>query len=199
MSHIDTELEEALKDAEAASARHEEDLPALESRVAGGAPRVRTRRNVGLLLGLLAVAGGALALVFVGVDGAAIYSVSTEQLLENKEQYAGRTVRVEGDLVKGSLRYRAEPCEYRFNMERGGKVLAVRYPECIVPDTFRDVPDMDVQVTAEGTLTDEGYLDASHIMAKCPSKYEMQQKAAQGEAAPHQAMGMPVTAPPIEE
>ena len=54
-----------------------------------------------------------------------------------------------------------------------------------MPDTFRDVPGMDVAVTAEGKLTDDGRFEASQIMAKCPSKYEMQQRAEAGEQAPH--------------
>jgi len=61
----------------------------------------------------------------------------------------------------------------------------VHYPQCSVPDTFRDVPNVDVEVTAEGTLTETGTFDASRIMAKCPSKYEMEQRAASGETVPH--------------
>jgi cytochrome c-type biogenesis protein CcmE len=45
-----------------------------------------------------------------------------------------------------------------------------------------------VSVTAEGKLTDEGHFAATAIMAKCPSKYEMQNRAAMGEKAPHDTM-----------
>ena len=40
------------------------------------------------------------------------------------------------------------------------------------PDTFRDVPEGGVLVTAEGTLTSEGHFQATNIMAKCTSKYD---------------------------
>jgi cytochrome c-type biogenesis protein CcmE len=64
--------------------------------------------------------------------------------------------------------------------------LEVRYASCVIPDTLRDVKEMDVEVTAEGTLQDKGdYLEAKHVFAKCPSKYEMQQRKAAGEQAPH--------------
>jgi cytochrome c-type biogenesis protein CcmE len=43
-------------------------------------------------------------------------------------------------------------------------------------------------VTAEGKLTDSGHFEASNIMAKCPSKYEMKERAKGGEQAPHAAM-----------
>jgi cytochrome c-type biogenesis protein CcmE len=195
MSKLDDELAQAAAEAESAVLGVSSDLPAQ----AGGSPAPSKRKNWALLLGLLGSAGAVLGLVFTSVDGAAIYSVSTAELLKNQAKFDGRTVRVEGDLVKGTLRYRPEPCEYRFTMTKDGVELPVRFPECVIPDTFRDVPEMDVHVTAEGVLNEQGYLDASHIMAKCPSKYEMQQKAARGEAAPHNAMGMPVTAPPIEE
>lgn len=169
-------------------------MPSGVTRDAQAEPR---KRGIGLLAALLVVGGGILTLVFTSFDSAAIYSVTTDELLAKKEQLEGRTVRVEGNLVKGSLRHRAEPCEYRFVIEKDDARLPVRYPECVVPDTFRDVPDMDVQVTAEGELVDGGYLEASHIMAKCPSKYEMREKAAAGEEAPHTQIGTAPDAPPI--
>ena len=46
----------------------------------------------------------------------------------------------------------------------------------------------DVAVTVEGELRSDNSLEASQVLAKCPSKYEMKQKASQGEKAPH-AMG----------
>jgi cytochrome c-type biogenesis protein CcmE len=55
---------------------------------------------------------------------------------------------------------------------------------------------MDVDVTAEGRMTDDGYFLAYNIMAKCPSKYDMKQRAQSGEQAPHEAIvpaGMPAT------
>jgi len=146
------------------------------------------------LIALLVAVGAMLALVFSSVDDAAIYSLTVDKVVQDKASLSGRNLRVEGDLVKGTLRHRAEPCEYRFTLTRGGKELPVRYAECVIPDTFRDVPDMDVQVTAEGELTEEGYLEATHIMAKCPSKYEMQQKKARGEAAPHADLLAPADA-----
>jgi cytochrome c-type biogenesis protein CcmE len=55
-----------------------------------------------------------------------------------------------------------------------------------VPDTFKDMPGMDVEVQAEGKLADDGKTFVStNIVAKCPSKYEMKQKSMAGELAPH--------------
>lgn len=205
MSDLDRELKQAIFDSEQAAQEQAElfaegapvgeDIPPLGAEVPPQVEEAKGRKW-GLLLALLAAGGGILALVFSSAEDAVIYSVTTDQLLENQEKYEGRMVRVEGELVKGSLRYRAEPCEYRFQMATGEKKLAVRYAECVVPDTFRDVPDMDVEVTAEGRLAEEGHFEATHIMAKCPSKYEMQERSAKGEAAPHAVLGAPLTETP---
>ena len=59
-----------------------------------------------------------------------------------------------------------------------GAPLKVQYAQCVVPDTFRDVKGVEVEVTAEGRLAEDGHLEASKIFAKCPSKYEMREGAA---------------------
>ena len=75
------------------------------------------------------------------------------QLLEGKERVKDRKVRLSGVLVRGTLVRRDQPCEYRFRITEGGKEVEVRYPHCVVPDTFRDVPGVDVNVSATGRIT----------------------------------------------
>ena len=117
-----------------------------------------------------------------------------DQAVARSSELAGRRVRVEGTLVQGTLVKRDDPCEYRFVMKSGETQLPVRYPQCVVPDTFRDMPGMDVEVTAEGKLGAGGTFEATAIMAKCPSKYEMKQKSMAGELAPHAGQqGSPLT------
>lgn len=179
MSHLDKELERAVEAV---------DLPAPAPRPEPPpAPRKR-KNNIGLLIGLLVMGGGILALVFTSFQGSAVYSKGVDDLMRDKEKLGERAVRVQGTLVKGSLVRRDQPCEYRFNIEdikKKGVVLPVRYSQCIVPDTFRDMPGMDVDVTAEGKLSQAGNFEATTIFAKCPSKYEMKERAKSGEKAPH--------------
>ena len=134
-------------------------------------------------MALLAVGGIMLVLVFTSFEGAAVYSKGVDELQADRAKLVGRNVRVEGKLVQGSLRKRDQPCEYRFALTKNGITLHVRYAQCIVPDTFRDVPGMDVDVTAEGRLAEAGYFEARQIMAKCPSKYEEKMKS--GESVPY--------------
>jgi cytochrome c-type biogenesis protein CcmE len=137
------------------------------------APKAST--SIGLLATLLVMVGALVALFMVGFNDAAVYSTPVDQLMAQKDKLMGRKVRVEGELVPGSLEKRDKPCEYRFTLhgKESKEQLAVRYPQCIVPDTFRDVPGGGVQVTIEGSLKkDSGDFEATLVMAKCSSKYD---------------------------
>jgi cytochrome c-type biogenesis protein CcmE len=178
---VDQELARAVQEAEA-----EASVPAVAQAPAPEGPAApKSKRSLGLLVALLVIVGAVLVLVFTSFKGSAIYSVGVEQLLSEKARYGERNVRVKGWLVHGTLARRDEPCEYRFKLQENGKELAVQYPQCVVPDTFRDMPGMEVEVTAEGKMGASGAFEATLIMAKCPSKYEMQQKSMAGELAPH--------------
>ena len=184
MSSLDEELAHAVR-------RSEQDAPAKPSAdeepvVLGSAPprvaRTARWRNLGLLAALLGISGAVLAVVLTSTE-AAVYSKGVDQLVEQRARLAGRNVRINGKLVEGTLKRRDRPCEYRFTLTKNGATVPVRYAQCVVPDTFRDVPGMEVQVTAEGQLNQDGYFVANQIMAKCPSKYEEQMK--QGKAVPY--------------
>ena len=150
-----------------------------------------SRRRLLLVVPLVAAAAAIVALVLVGMQDKGIYSKPVDELVQQKSKFIGKPVRAEGNLVHGSLVKKDDPCEYRFRIEKNGVEVPVRFAKCVVPDTFRDVPGMDVGVTVEGELRADDTLEASNVLAKCPSKYEMKQKAASGEKAPHAAMQTP--------
>ncbi|MDD9947837.1 MAG: cytochrome c maturation protein CcmE [Myxococcales bacterium] len=145
--------------------------------------------KVGLIVGGFAAA---LALLVFGFDAdkSIAYSKLVHEVVVEPEKFAGRTLRVEGDLKNGSVAFREEPCEWRFVLTKEQREMPVRFPQCIVPDTFKD--GMGIQVTVQGTLAKDGSFLANQVIPRCPSKYEMQQKQANGEAAPH---AMPATLP----
>src|SRR5580700_9850887 len=149
---------------------------------------------VALAMGAAAIAG----LVLTGMQDNAIYSKPVDQLLAQKAKFAGRPVRAEGNLVHGSLLKREQPCEYRFSIAKNGVELPVRFAQCVVPDTFRDVPDLDVGVTVEGELRSDDTFEATSVLAKCPSKYEMKQRKDQGEQMPHGPLASAGTGPAPE-
>lgn len=143
------------------------------------------RKRLLLVVPLLMAAAAIVALVLVGMQDKGIYSKPVDELVQQKAKFVGKSVRAEGLLVHGSLKKQESPCEYNFRIEKNGTELPVRFAKCVVPDTFRDVPGTDVGVTVEGELRSDDMLEASAVLAKCPSKYEMKQKAANGEKAPH--------------
>ena len=142
-----------------------------------------SRKRLLLLVPLVMAAAAIVALVLVGMQDKGTYSKDVDVLIAEKAKFIGKPVRVEGSLVHGSLVKRDTPCEYRFTIEKNGVEVPVRYAKCIVPDTFRDMPGVDVGVTVEGELRADSSLEASAVLAKCPSKYEMKQKAANGESS----------------
>lgn len=181
---VDQELARAVAEAEAEA---DASAPAVAQAASPADPQKRkSKSSLGLLIGLLVIVAGVLSLVFTSFKGSAIYSVDVDQLMKEQARYGARSIRVKGMLVKGTLARRDEPCEYRFKLQEKGVVLAVHHPSCDVPDTFRDMPGMDVEVQAEGKMDADGQTFISDkIVAKCPSKYEMKQKSMAGEIAPH--------------
>jgi cytochrome c-type biogenesis protein CcmE len=143
-----------------------------------------SKTNVLFAVGLVTAAAAVAATVLFTMKDKAIYSKPVDALMQDRGKFLGRPVRVEGNLVHGSLIHHDKPCEYDFRIEKNGKVLPVRYAQCVVPDTFRDVQGMDVGVTVEGELQANNTFEATSVLAKCPSKYEMKNRAARGEKMP---------------
>jgi cytochrome c-type biogenesis protein CcmE len=139
--------------------------------------------KIGVVVTLL---GGAVAslLFFGSASEAFVYSKMVNEVMTAPAEFAGRELRVEGLLKPGTHKFREDPCEHRFTIEKEGKELPVAFPQCVVPDTFRD--GMGISVVVQGKLTEggESFL-ANQVIPRCPSKYEMQQRKNNGETMPH--------------
>lgn len=154
--------------------------------------------KIALVLSLFA--GGVVVLLLKsGAGDAMTYSKLVDEVVTHPDRYADRQLRVEGQLEQGSIRFREEPCEWRFVIEKNGRSMPVRFPECVVPDTFRD--GFGISVTVQGHLQEDHTFLANEVIPRCPSKYEMQQRAGRGEALPHSMPGNPpgFEAPPRPE
>ena len=150
-----------------------------------------SRKRLLLLVPLVMAAAAIVALVLVGMQDKGMYSKPVDALVAEKAKFVNKPVRAEGSLVHGSLVKRDSPCEYRFTIEKNGAEIPVTYSGCVVPDTFRDMPGVEVGVTVEGQLRPSGQFEATQVLAKCPCKYEMKEKAAKGEQMPHAAATPP--------
>jgi cytochrome c-type biogenesis protein CcmE len=130
--------------------------------------------------------GSGVGLLLWGTDAsdAFVYSKLVDEVKREPARYEGRELRVEGQLQRGSVHFDSQPsCEHRFVLARRGHEMPVRFPRCVVPDTFRD--DMEMDVVVQGQLQTDGSFLASQVIPRCPSKYEMRQRGQNGEEMPH--------------
>lgn len=189
MSKLDDELARAISEPA-------QGVPARPADAAFAPPRATAEppsqaRNLGLLAALVGIVATVVLVFMFGFKEAAIYSLPVSEISAHADKFVGRKVRLEGELTPGTLVKRDQPCEYRFTVHglgAGGNKheVPVRYGQCVIPDTFRDVKEGGVQVTVEGSLTKEGNFEASLVMAKCSSKYDPsthQMSKEKGEAA----------------
>ncbi len=161
--------------------------PVKESVVSEGEPSPVARGmspifKVGLVVALLG-AGVSVLLFGSTASDAFVYSKLVHEVMADPSAFQGRELRVEGQLKSGSIQFREDPCMWRFVIEKAGKEMPVEYPQCVVPDTFRD--GMGISVTVQGKLAGDGGFLANQVVPRCPSKYEMQEKKKNGEVMPH--------------
>ena len=125
------------------------------------------------------------ALLNSSAGDAFVYSKPLTSVMQDPDQFEGRSLKVEGELRQGSIQFREDPCEWRFVLEEDGNEMPVRFPRCVVPDTFRD--GFGISVTVQGELESDGrsFL-ANEVIPRCPSKYEMQERLQNGENMPHE-------------
>jgi cytochrome c-type biogenesis protein CcmE len=165
--------------------------PEAPARTSGrGAPKGRSSLVSAIVIAVVLLglgAGVTFLLVGTGASDAFVYSKLVDEVMREPDRYVGRELRVEGQLREGSVVFVAEPeCEHTFVLEREGLTMPVRFPRCVVPDTFRD--DMPMDVVVQGQLGANGTFHANQVIPRCPSKYEMRQRQESGEEMPH---GMP--------
>lgn len=150
----------------------------------------RSALSAGLkVLVVFLVLGGALGLLIFNSDAgdAFVYSKLVHEVVTDPAQFKDRELRVEGDLKQGSIQFREDPCEWRFVIKKENREMPVRFPQCIVPDTFKD--GMGIVVTVQGKIQDDGSFLANQVIPRCPSKYEMKQREQNGEKMPHSTPG----------
>lgn len=140
--------------------------------------------KVSVVFALLAGGVGYL-LLGGGAQDAFVYSKLVNEVMASPNSFRDQTLRVEGTLRQGSIQFRESPCEWRFVIEKQGFSMPVQFPQCIVPDTFRDGKNLIVVV--QGRLAADNHFAATEVVPRCPSKYEMQQRRNNGEVMPHAA------------
>jgi cytochrome c-type biogenesis protein CcmE len=154
---------------------------------AAGEPEQGISSTVKIGAVIVLLMGAVTAILFnTGATEVLVYSKLVNEVMAKPGDFAGRELRVEGELKQGSIKFREQPCEWQFVLHKDGKEMPVQYSQCVVPDTFRD--GMGISVTVQGKLAAGGAsFEANQVIAKCPSKYEMKERAKKGEVMPHAA------------
>jgi cytochrome c-type biogenesis protein CcmE len=145
---------------------------------------------------VLLVAGFAI-LFGVGLRGSLVYYLTVGEFLDRQgREDLGENFRINGTVVPGSIRKNADLLGARFLMTDGSRRLAVAYGK-ETPDTFVD----GSEVVVEGSLGPEGTFQAHTLLAKCPSKYEPQNRGAgaSGEPAPGYGASAPSETDPASQ
>ena len=133
-------------------------------------------------IGLAAVIAGAVTLMIALDPGEGVLEyVYVDSVAEDPNHFAGRTFKVHGTVVEGTVKQRKGTTgDYRFVIEHEGQRLAVHFTN-IPPDTFQE----GGEVILTGRLNDAGdTFESEEMSAKCPSKYEEEAKIQEGVAAP---------------
>lgn len=131
----------------------------------GQAPKRSGTRTALVFAGLALVAAAAVALVGVSSRLASPRLVlPVDELVAHPEAHVGQKLRVQGDLVVGTIASGGEPCQLRFVLEREHLHLPVRLNNCIAPDPFRDVPNMLVLV--DGQLQPDGSFEGTDMFVR---------------------------------
>ena len=107
------------------------------------------------------------------------YYKNIDEVMTNSAQWQDKKLQLHGYVVPNSIFVKKDTLEYRFKVQNnparaseGGTVVNVTYTG-IVPDTFKD----EAEVVLKGRLSPQGFhTDPGGVMAKCPSKYEAQEK-----------------------
>ncbi len=119
----------------------------------------------------LVIGGGIILLVVAylfwsGMKDSSSYFLEIEDFFQQQDELAGKGTRINGVLVKESVSWDAQNLILTFKMTDGTDTLNVRH-KGVAPDTFEEAPS----VVIEGKY-ENGIFNSTHIMTKCPSKYE---------------------------
>jgi cytochrome c-type biogenesis protein CcmE len=159
------------------------------------APAPPSRAAALKILATVVVIGGAIFLLLTAsISKGAEYYKFVDEVMSNADAFRGKKLQVHGVVADGSIEQAKGTLMYRFKIQsrpdRPPAHIVANY-EGLVPDTFKS----GAEVIVRGTLTADNQIAVipDGIMAKCPSKYNADEQAAQKQQAqksPQQAGDM---------
>jgi len=127
-----------------------------------------------IAISIAVLVAGFAVLFGVGLKGSLVYYLTVGEFLERQGHGdLGENFRINGNVLAGSIVKTPGVIGARFVVTDGSKQLPVVYTK-ETPDTFVD----GAEVVVEGSLGPDGLFAAHTLLAKCPSKYEAQNRVA---------------------
>ncbi|HTY62379.1 MAG TPA: cytochrome c maturation protein CcmE [Acidobacteriota bacterium] len=123
--------------------------------------------RIKILLGGVVIAAALIWLGFVGFQESKAYYITVDEYNSMKGSLDGKTLKLAGEVLAGSVDRTKSQMEFVIGNQ--DKTIRVRYiGKDIIPDTFKD----GTKALVEGKADADGTFQATHIEAKCASKYE---------------------------
>jgi cytochrome c-type biogenesis protein CcmE len=95
------------------------------------------------------------------------FALSISDLVANVDHYEGKAIRVQGNIVPGSVYTGKNEFDIYFELSHeDGKKIKAHYTKHL-PDPFKE----GRSAIAEGVLT-KGIIECTNLTVKCPSKYK---------------------------
>lgn len=124
-------------------------------------------RQTKWVIGITLIAVGVGIVVATSLPKSMQYYVTADELMNGKEKYVGKQLKIAGRVSTGSVRKLDRNLNWRFRVENENQGVWVSYRGGM-PDTFKEGADVVVTGTFE-----PGYeMAATDVLAKCASKYE---------------------------
>lgn len=123
--------------------------------------------KIKVLLGGVLIVAALIWLGIVGFEEGKAYYITVDEYDSQKETLGNKTLKLAGEVIPGSIDRNKSPME--FVIGNHGKTIRVRYVgREIIPDTFKE----GTKALVEGKVGADEVFEATHIEAKCASKYE---------------------------
>lgn len=119
------------------------------------------------IMGFFIILGALAYLMTTSFQSSLQYYVTVNEALAAKADFKDKILKVAGKASQIERVEEAGRSVYRFQVVEDKSAIPVVYPG-FVPDTFKEGAD----VVVTGSLADNGEFKATHILAKCASKYQ---------------------------
>ncbi len=122
------------------------------------------------IIAIVIIVGALSYLIFSGVKDTMVYYLTIDELQAKVPDVYGERVRVSGTVVPGTIVI-DNTGKLEFQMTDGNNKIDINYSG-IIPDIFAD----EVEAVVEGSYTKDKVFNADVLLAKCPTKYESDEK-----------------------